>query len=525
MRIWPRSLRMRLILVLTLAMVATQVIVFFAVAEFFGREQRTERAMQMARLITFVKPRVEAMTDVVLDQPLALRRRRPPAVDEAGRDDRAPRPLSGPEAPRGPGEPGTRMPPLEPGARPPPGEDAKFRGPRDFPRTSRDLTSITVTATLPDGEGDADIVSAMRTAVPEVVAATYRESTDWFKRGPNRPYAIEVWTQLGPNRYLKTVFDETRITAERHGDERSAFATLDLLLRAGVGVVLALVIMGWISKPLSRLADSADATLPNGELRPGAARFDPHDAPTEISHTLAAFDRMRVRIGAMVAERTTMLTALAHDLRTPITRLMLRLELSQDEKLRADAYRDCEKMQHLISRTLDFIRSSEQGASLGVVRLDHVMAQVLSALPAEDAQRCTLDMPADGVAVYASEWGIERAIANVLGNALKYSPKDTPVGIIVKPTDHHVSIRVLDSGPGVPADMISKLREPFFRVDAARNMDDGGAGLGLSIVDNLVRLYGGDVMIENRAEGGLAVTITLAVAGPVLQTQRAEHTA
>jgi signal transduction histidine kinase len=244
-------------------------------------------------------------------------------------------------------------------------------------------------------------------------------------------------------------------------------------------------------------------------MRPGSARVDPNDAPTEIAHTLAAFDRMRVRIGAMVAERTTMLTALAHDLRTPITRLMLRLELSKDEKLRDEAYRDCEKMQHLISRTLDFIRSSEQGASLGVLNLNNVVAQVLAALPAEEAQRCAVDMPAESANVYANEWGVERAIANVIDNALKYSPAGSAVEISVLANPNTVSVVVKDLGPGVPAELISKLREPFFRVDTARNIDEGGAGLGLSIVDNLIRLYGGEIVIENREGGGLSVTINL----------------
>jgi signal transduction histidine kinase len=307
------------------------------------------------------------------------------------------------------------------------------------------------------------------------------------------------------------VLDETR----QAGDQPvagGAFATLDLVLRVAVGVGLALVIMGWISKPLSRLAESADATLPNGEIRPGAVPFAASEAPTEIAHTLAAFDRMRGRIGAMVSERTTMLTALAHDLRTPITRLMLRLELSKDEKLRTEAYRDCEKMQQLISRTLDFIRSSEKGATLGLLTLDVLIAQVVATLAADEQQRCVLDLPAGEVLVYANAWGLERAIANVIDNALKYSPPTSLVNVSLTASEGRVNITVADLGPGVPEDLLPRLREPFFRVDSARNLDEGGAGLGLSIVDNLVKLYGGDVVINNRANGGLAVTISLAMA-------------
>lgn len=507
MNAWPRSLRMRLILVLTLAMVVTQVVVVLAVAEVFGREQRIERAQQMARFVNFIKPRVEALPDVKLDEQLNLRPTR--------------RREGGPGDPGGPpGERAGGPPPAPPDGmpmKPPPkpGESGGPPGPPGEKRSPfRDMMSIVVTAQVPSEPGDPELLKVLRAAAPDVVAVRYTDVTKWPAFGPNRAYLMETWTEIGAGRYLKTTLDDSKSQDTRGAkSDGSAFATFDIGLRIGVGVALALIIMSWISKPLSRLAESADATLPSGELKPGAPRLSADDAPTEIAHTLAAFDRMRLRIGAMVQERTTMLTALAHDLRTPITRLMLRLELANDPKLRDEAYRDCEKMQALITRTLDFIRSTESGQlAAAPVDLHAVLMQAIAGLAPSDQRRIVFagESPATLPHVSGNALGIERAIANVLENALKYSPDDKQVEVrLTHATATQVMLAIADHGPGVAPELLPRLREPFFRVDVARNMDEGGAGLGLSIVDNLVRAYGGEVEIANRDGGGLLVSLRL----------------
>jgi signal transduction histidine kinase len=478
---------MRLILSVTLAMVVTHVLVLLALAEMFSREQRADRAAQMARLLAFIKPRMEAVPELPLDQPLS-----PPSFERSHR-------LKMAEA--------AQMPALAPSSaqfKDNPPVDYREQGQRP---PLRELPTMMLTKNLPDGEGDVELLTRIREVVPEVVRVAYTDLAPWPGLGPERWYRIESWTRLSNGLYLQMVVEATAQPGERRFEKPSAFATIDIGLRIAVGVLLALLIMGWISKPLARLTDSVDATLPSGELKPGVAPFRVEDAPTEIAHTLAAIERMRQRIGAMVAERTTMLTALAHDLRTPLTRLMLRLELATDTQLRADANRDCQKMQTLISRTLDFIRSSEAGVSIVAVDVSTLVARICAALPSADATRVR-----HGTAlgrVYASEWGLERALANLIDNALKHTPPIAAVEIHCAQHGEMTHVIVRDHGRGVPAAALQLIKQPFYRADTARNIDDGGVGLGLSIVDNLARAYGGEMQIYNHPEGGLVVTLVL----------------
>jgi signal transduction histidine kinase len=497
-KLWPRSLRTRLVLVLIVAMLVTQAIVIVAVAQLFGREQRIERAQQMARFVSFIKPRVEALGEVKLDEPLNLRPGRPR--------------MPPPEFRSAPGD--HSIPPHKP---PPDGAERTRTG--SF--SPRERIEISVTAKPPPGTGDLELLAVMRGAVPETVAILYEDTTPWPQVGPRRAYEVTTWVELSPGRYMKARLDESR-TNVLSTDNR-VFPILDIGLRISVGIALALLITGWIAKPLTELADSADATLPNGELKPGARRLSIHEVPTEIANTLAAFERMRLRIGSMVQERTTMLTALAHDIRTPITRLMLRLELANDPKLRDEAYRDCEKMQELITRTLDFIRSTSEGTqgSEVLVDVDAALAQVVAVLPPVDQARVRFAQPRHAQEppprlVRGNALGIERALANVIENGLKYGGADG-VEIAVEnaaPVNGtaQLAVSVRDRGPGVPPDTLNRLREPFYRVDGARNLDEGGAGLGLSIADNLMRAYGGEMEITNRDGGGLAVTLKLPLA-------------
>ncbi|MFM7460700.1 MAG: ATP-binding protein [Burkholderiales bacterium] len=494
MKFWPKSLRMRLILSVTFAMVVTHLLVLLAIAEVFGREQRLDRAQQMARLVAFIKPRIEAQTDLPLDQPLS-----PPSLRGSG--------LFGPPNGSRDGPPGVDRPP------PPRFESGKpERGNRHEHRPPlRELPTMLVTAASPDGSGDPELLALVRETVPEIVQVAYFDLAEWPGLGPERRYRIESWTRLSTGKFLKTVVEDTGFHKDRAAfQRRPEFAVVDLGLRIAIGVLLALLIMGWISKPLARLTASVDATLPNGELRPGAPRVRAEDEPTEIAHTLAAIERMRQRISAMLAERTTMLTALAHDLRTPLTRLMLRLELADDAKLREEAVRDCEKMQTLVARTLDFIRSSESGGTISAVGVGELIGRVLNDLPPEHAQRIDADFEGvQGLTVAANEWGLERVLANLLDNALKHSPPNQVIDLTVTADDSRVCISVRDRGPGVPEATLGQLKQPFFRVDSARNADEGGVGLGLSIVDNLMRAYGGEVSIANHPDGGLVVTLAL----------------
>ncbi len=177
--------------------------------------------------------------------------------------------------------------------------------------------------------GDADLVLKMREIAPDIVQMMYQEKSHWTTGGPNQRYGIEAWTRLGgPEvvsgrtsdgavRYLKTVVDQP----EDEHRPLGIFPLYELLLRGAIGALLALLITGWIAKPLARLTAAADDTLLTNAAHPrdpkvGGRPVQVHQAPAEIAHALSALERLRGRIGSMVIVRTTMLTALAHDLRS-----------------------------------------------------------------------------------------------------------------------------------------------------------------------------------------------------------------
>jgi signal transduction histidine kinase len=506
MRLWPRSLRGRLILTVTLTMIVTQLVLLIGASQVFGRFQRAERAEQMLRHISFLKAIVEMQNDIPQDVLLPDFGRRPRDA-QFGNAKIAPQEsnlaVTGDKNPAGATEPAPiRPPPFRP---------------------KRPNSAFMITNQPPPEQGDAELLAKMRESVPEVQQVTYEEKKEWLVAGPNPPYELAVWTKLGnvengkgPARYLKTIVNKPV-------DTHRPFLRLplyELLLRGGIGVLLALLITSWIVKPLARLAEAADDTLPSGDTKSGVPLIQTKKEPVEIEHTLAAFERMRRRISSMVVERTTMLTALAHDLRTPITRMMLRLELSSDARLREDAVRDLTKMQTMIARTLDFLRSAEQGQHISKVNLRSAINAAVASLGTDAAVRVIVrDIDAQQAAqIMANSWGIERMFANVIDNALKYGGHAM---VEISVDDKHATISIGDNGNGVPAESLTRLKEPFYRVDTARNLDEGGSGLGLSIVDNLVRTYGGEWSIRNvvgdgNTGRGLMVEIRL----PILKALR-----
>jgi hypothetical protein len=196
---------MRLILSVTFAMVVTHLLVLLAIAEFFGREQRLDRAQQMARLVAFIKPRVEIMPDLPIEVPL------------------------GPHAFRVPNNVDAKGAPAEPvqfRGRPPapelrPGEPE----PRDARPPIRELPTMTITTQLPVDEVDADLLEALREVVPEIAHVAYFDLAGWPSLGPERRYRIESWTRLANGKYLKTVIEDTGFQKER---PHPGFAVIDL---------------------------------------------------------------------------------------------------------------------------------------------------------------------------------------------------------------------------------------------------------------------------------------------------------
>ncbi len=237
----------------------------------------------------------------------------------------------------------------------------------------------------------------------------------------------------------------------------------------------------------------------------------PEDGPTETATAAAAFNTMAARIRRFVGDRTEMLTAIGHDLRTPITRLKLRAEFIDDEDLRARMLADLDEMETMVAATLAFGRDSRVTEPVSQVDLAELMRTILDeAGDAHPTLAHRLSYHGEPHAtVRARPVALKRAMANLVANALVYGGSAHVT--VSPPADGAVQVTVEDDGPGIPAGELERVFEPFHRLEQSRNRETGGVGLGLPIARNMLRAHGGDVVLSNRPEGGLRAVVTLPV--------------
>ncbi len=235
----------------------------------------------------------------------------------------------------------------------------------------------------------------------------------------------------------------------------------------------------------------------------------PESGPAEVAAAAAAFNTMAGRIRRFVADRTFLLTAIGHDLRTPITRLKLRAEWMEDEEQRRKMLADLDELESMVAATLAFGR--DVAGSEPAVRLDlaallrTVLDEAADARPASAAQLSYAGP--EHLPVQARPVALKRAIANLVGNAMAYGGSAHVV--LERAAEGVLAVQVDDAGPGIPPEELERVFEPFRRLEGSRNRETGGTGLGLPITRNILRAHGGDVTLANRAGGGVRATVTL----------------
>lgn len=254
-------------------------------------------------------------------------------------------------------------------------------------------------------------------------------------------------------------------------------------------------------------------TRPVASLARAVSRFGddleaealPLRGPREIRDLSAAFNTMRGRIRGLMDERTRILAAIAHDLRTYLTRLSLRAEFITDPEQRRKAGADLAEMSQLLDDTLLFARH-EAGRGDGARPIDlRRELEALVALRVEMGMPVTL-APGPAVTAMTSPVSLRRMLNNLVDNALNYGGEAV---VIAEAGEGEARISVLDNGPGLPEAALARITAPFERGEASRNRRTGGAGLGLAIVQALARAQGGRLVLANRPDGGLIATIAL----------------
>lgn len=276
------------------------------------------------------------------------------------------------------------------------------------------------------------------------------------------------------------------------------------LLTIALGGVLIALLAGLyarsITAPLRRLADSA-AHLVNGSDPPSL----PDGAARELTELRAALAHAAAGVRASARERDLMLAALSHDMRTPLARLRLGLELSpnDDSLLRQGMEADIDALDSLCEHFIAFARDGRD-ETLADVDLSAIVQDVVAVASAH-GQVWTSNLP-DALGIHGKPLTLRRAVENLVGNASRHG--EPPFGATIEVTDTAILTTVSDHGPGVPEALLQHLGQPFFRGNAARS-DATGSGLGLASVRRTAVQHGGELRLRNLPEGGFAATLVL----------------
>jgi signal transduction histidine kinase len=260
-----------------------------------------------------------------------------------------------------------------------------------------------------------------------------------------------------------------------------------------------------VTAPLRSFARAAESFSPEAQLSPL-----PEQGPEEVRTATRALNAMRERIKGLVEDRTRMLAAVGHDLRTPITRLRLASEFVGDPQLRHQMLRDLDQMNQMVESILIFLREGRSSNNAISIDLGAALQTVCDEFA--DAGYDVRRAASEHAAIRAQPDELRRALSNVIDNAVRYAGRAI---VSLAPTPGGVVVMVEDEGPGIPDGRKAAMLQPFVRGEPARHMDGKtGFGLGLSIASAIISAHGGNLTLHDRELRGLAVRIMLPVGVP-----------
>ena len=273
-----------------------------------------------------------------------------------------------------------------------------------------------------------------------------------------------------------------------------------LVLLLVVCFALAALLVRMITRSLQSLAHAADALGEDPDRPPLKAV-----GPSEIRRVIGAFNRMQQRVRGYVLERSRILTAMSHDLRTPITRMRLRAEMLPDRDLREKMTRDLDEMETMVRSTLEFfggLQKEPQRQAVDIGALVDSLCEDRREIGQQASVRGTPRAPYLG-----HPQSLRRCLDNLIENAVRYGSR---ADIQIDDSASLLRIAVRDYGPGIPEAETERVFEPFYRLDGSRNRASGGTGLGLSIARSIARWHGGDVRLRKPADTeGLVAELAL----------------
>ncbi len=319
---------------------------------------------------------------------------------------------------------------------------------------------------------------------------------------PDRAVQVFEGERRGQARVRVGLADGTSLIAQTSLRPASLLYALTLVnLIAGLMILVAVwIAMRALTGPLQHVADRAARFAEDLDADPIAER-----GPTEALQIAAALNRLRSEVRRLLAERMRMLAAIAHDLKTYLTRLRLRAALIEDEDQRAAADRDIRLMARLIEDTLAVAQGESRPPT--IVQFDlGALCQDIVAERRRVGDAIAFEPPDAAVWASADPDAARRSLDNVLDNAIKFAGS---ADLRVSHAAGQAVAEIIDHGPGLPDEEYDRVTEPFYRLEPSRSQETGGAGLGLAIVQALMRQTGGRMALSLTPGGGLTVRLEL----------------
>ena len=281
---------------------------------------------------------------------------------------------------------------------------------------------------------------------------------------------------------------------------RWAMPTLiSMSLAVGSICLIVVFMVKRMTRPLGKLADAAERVGRGDAISPVC-----EEGPVDVRQTIRAFNRMYDRIQRFIQDRTRMLAAISHDLRTPITSLRLQAELIEDHQAKEKMLHTLEEMQRITEATLALARdeaSTEKSRAIDLAALLDSLCQDLAELGMDVQCESAAKIP-----YICRPVSLKRAVRNLVENAVMYGRR---AHVALERSDTELQILIRDAGPGIPEEDFERVFHPFVRLEASRNQATGGIGLGMAIARSIVRNHGGDISLSNETTGGFLVTIHL----------------
>jgi signal transduction histidine kinase len=269
-----------------------------------------------------------------------------------------------------------------------------------------------------------------------------------------------------------------------------------LLIQLGPPLLSAVLAARILARPFRLLARGAADIAKNIDAPP-----IPVVGPAEVRHAAQVCNQMQLAIRQQLSERNLFLAAVSHDLRTPLTRMKLRLRSSDQTNLHEKLLDDIGEMTQLVDATLSFLRNGELIESYSRMDINALVHAIT-----EDAVERGQDVTVEGFAgpMFAQPLALKRCLTNLVSNAVRYGDR---ARIKVVDTREYLQISIADNGPGISEAHLERVFEPFYRIEASRSKETGGIGLGLSIARDVALRHRGTLTLSNGAPGGLVATL------------------